>query len=66
MTTASRWYTVAAVAERLHVRPITAWRRLKPYRLRCHLARNGSHPRRVLWVPADVVRALERAQKRAA
>ena len=49
------WYTVQELAELLHVGLLTARRLVRPYRSRCHLARSGSHPRRVLWVPVDVV-----------
>jgi hypothetical protein len=56
------WFTVAELAERFHVEPITAWRLVRPYRARCHLARNGPHPRHVLWVPASVVEELERGR----
>lgn len=53
------WYTIHEVAAVLHVQRMTAWRLLRPHRARCHLARAGSHPRLVLWVPAQVVRQLE-------
>lgn len=55
-----RWYTVRQIASLLHLRPLTAWRLVRPHRSKCHLARNGPHPRLVLWVPATVVRALSR------
>lgn len=57
-----RWYTVEEVAEELHVRPLTAWRLVRPYRDRCHLARKGRHPRRVLWIPEAVLRQLREAR----
>lgn len=53
------WFTVAEVAEVLHLQPTTAWRLVRPYRARCHLARNGRHPRLHLWVPLSVVEALK-------
>lgn len=53
-----QWYTTEDVAAELHVKRITAWRLLRPYRSRCHTGRKGRHPRRVLWVPAAVVREL--------
>lgn len=52
------WYTVGEVAVVLHVQRMTAWRLLRPYRERCHLARAGRHPRLYLWVPVDVVEEL--------
>lgn len=52
------WFTVEELAARLHVQRITAWRLLRPYRARCHLGRNGSHPRLVLWVPSAVVNEI--------
>lgn len=63
MTRAARWYTVQELADRLHLRPKTVRRILRPYRDRCHLARNGSHPRLVLWVPLAVVLSIEKARK---
>lgn len=57
---ATRWYTVLDVADQLHVRPRTAWGLVRAYRHRCHLGRDGSHPRKVLWIPVDVVRAIEK------
>lgn len=57
------WYTLGEVAAVLHVARMTAWRQLRPFRAQCHLARAGTHPRLVLWVPADVVRQLERPWK---
>ena len=56
------WFTVAEVAERLHVEHITAWRLVRPHRARCHLARNGPHPRLLLWVPASVLESLEESR----
>jgi len=56
------WYTLREIAAVLHLRPRTARRLLAPYRMRCHLAREGSHPRLVLWVPGAVVVELERAR----
>jgi hypothetical protein len=53
------WYTMREVEARLHVRPRTAWRLVRPYRSRCHLARGGQHPRLLLWVPRSVLRELE-------
>jgi len=55
MVTEKVWYTVRELAELLHVRPLTAWRLVRPYRSRCHLARDGRHPRRSLFVPVEVV-----------
>ncbi len=49
------WYTIRELAELLHLQPRTARRLVRSYRSRCHLARNGSHPRLMLWVPVDVV-----------
>jgi hypothetical protein len=62
---ATRWYTVPDLAEQLHVRPRTAWGLVRPYRHRCHLGRDGSHPRKVLWIPADVVRSIQKARETA-
>lgn len=63
-TPSTRWFTLHAVADRLHVGWLTAWRLVRPHRDKCHLARKGSHPRLVLWVPAEVVAEIERAQER--
>jgi hypothetical protein len=60
------WLTLGEVAARLHVARMTAWRLLRPFRGRCHLARAGSHPRLVLWVPAEVLRELESERPRKA
>jgi hypothetical protein len=57
--TEKAWFTLGEVAAALHVARLTAWRQLRPFRARCHLARQGSHPRLCLWVPAEVVRELE-------
>lgn len=62
---AARWYTVLDLADQLHVKPRTAWGLVKPYRHRCHLGRDGSHPRKVLWIPADVVRSIEKGRETA-
>jgi hypothetical protein len=59
----ARWFTVQDLAVRLHLKPKTVRRIVRPYRDRCHLARNGSHPRKVLWVPLEVVRAIEKARE---
>lgn len=56
------WYTLREVAAVLHLRPRTTRRLLAPYRQRCHLAREGSHPRLVLWIPGAIVLELERAR----
>lgn len=60
---AKLWYTVREIALLLHVTRLTAWRLLEPYRARCHLAREGSHPRLVLWVPSAVVSDLRRDRR---
>lgn len=60
---AAAWFTVGDVALLLHVGRLTAWRILKPYRDRCHLAREGSHPRLVLWIPSAVVQALRQERR---
>ncbi len=60
--TEQRWYTVRQIALELHVRPLTAWRLVRPYRSRCHTARAGRHPRRVLWVPEAVLRLLRESR----
>jgi len=52
------WFTVEDVATLLNVKPIVAWRKLRPFRSRCRLARRGQHPRKLLWVPDDVVMEL--------
>lgn len=63
MTRTARWYTVSELADRLRLRPRTAWLLVRPYRDQCRLARNGSHPRRVLWIPSAVVRAIEKQRE---
>ena len=60
---ARAWFTVREVALLLHVGRLTAWRLLRPYRERCHLAREGSHPRLVLWIPGAVVTELRRERR---
>jgi hypothetical protein len=55
-----QWFTVRELAARLHLAPFTTRQLVKPFREYCHLARQGSHPRRVLWIPLDVVLAIER------
>lgn len=60
---AVKWYTVADLAARLHVKPRTAWLAVRPFRRQCHLGRDGPHPRKVLWIPADVVRTIERRRE---
>jgi hypothetical protein len=61
--TAARWYTVRELADRLRLKPRTVWLYARPYRDRCRLGRNGSHPRLVLWIPADVARAIEKERE---
>lgn len=63
MTIETRWLTVRELADRLRLRPRTAWLLVRPYRARCRLGRNGSHPRKVLWIPADVVRTIEKQRQ---
>lgn len=58
------WFTLGEVAATLHVSRLAAWRVLRPFRGRCHLARAGPHPRLVLWVPVAVVRQIEGARPR--
>ena len=60
---ARAWFTVREVALLLHVGRLTAWRLLRPYRERCHLAREGSHPRLVLWIPSAVVASLRQERR---
>ncbi len=57
------WYTLAEIAALLHVGERTTRRLLRPHRSRCHLARKGTHPRLVLWVPVAVVTELREARK---
>jgi lambda family phage portal protein len=52
------WYTVKELAAFLHRSPKTVRNLLKPYRDQCHLGRDGSHPRKVLWVPQLIARTL--------
>ena len=54
------WFTVEDLASRLHLAVETARKLVRPFRARCHLARKGSHPRLVLWIPRDVVLKIER------
>lgn len=61
--TGARWYTVRELAELLRVKPRTAWLKVRPYRDRCRRGRNGSHPRMVLWIPAEVVRVIEKGRE---
>ena len=49
------WFTQAELSALLHVGDRTTRRLLKPYRKQCHMARHGSHPRLLLWIPAAVV-----------
>lgn len=60
-----QWYTLAEIATLLHVSVRTAVRLVDPYRDRgyCHLARNGKHPRLVLWVPVAIVRQICEARQ---
>lgn len=57
------WYTLAEVADMLHVGTRTTRRLLAPYRGQCHLARKGRHPRLVLWIPGSVVSVLVEARQ---
>lgn len=57
------WYTLAELAELLHVGGRTTLRLLEPHRGRCHLARKGQNPRLVLWIPAAVVGEISEARK---
>lgn len=52
------WYTVKELASLLHRSPRTIGRLIRPYRDQCHLARQGSHPRKVLWIPLPVAYEL--------
>lgn len=63
MTIETRWVTVHELADRLRLRPHTAWLLVRPYRARCRLGRKGSHPRKVLWIPADVIHAIEKQRQ---
>lgn len=58
-----QWYKRSEVAALLHVGERTTYRLLSPHRNRCHMARDGNHPRLVLWVPAAVVNELREARK---
>lgn len=64
MSLEQQWFTVRDVAALLHVQRLTAWRLLRAHRSACHLARDGQHPRLVLWVPATVVDALRADRSR--
>lgn len=63
MTTVAKWYTVREMADRLRLRPHTVWLILQSYRDQCRLGRKGSHPRKLLWIPIEVVRAIEKQRK---
>lgn len=58
MVQAQSWYTVKDLASLLHRTPKTVRSLIHPYRDQCHLGRAGSHPRKVLWIPQQVVREL--------
>lgn len=60
---APEWYEAPKVADLLHVTRRHLQRLLTPHRDRCHLARDGRHPRLVLWVPALVVRQLREERR---
>jgi hypothetical protein len=59
-----QWFTIRELAARLHLSTGTTHRLVKPFREHCHLAREGSHPRLVLWIPVAVALAIERQQER--
>jgi hypothetical protein len=64
MLTTKYWYSVADLAARYHVSEKTVRLHiLPPHRGRCHLARRGRHPRLLLWIPAEVVRLLDRERR---
>ena len=54
-----RRYTVKEIAAILHRAPKTVRALLKPHRAKCALAREGRHPRLILYVPESVVLLLE-------
>ena len=58
MANAKPWYTVKELAGLLHRSPKTIHSLLQPYRSECHLGRQGSHPRKVLWVPQPIAQEL--------
>lgn len=55
---AQTWYTVKQLGALLHRSPKTVRNLIQPYRDQCHLAREGSHPRKVLWIPRQVAQTL--------
>jgi hypothetical protein len=59
-TTAQYWFSVEDLAALWHIKAQMVRLLLKPHRGRCHLARRGKRPERVLWIPVEVVRALDR------
>ena len=61
--TPREWYPAPVVAELLHITRRRLSDLLAPHRERCHLARDGRHPRLVLWVPAPVVRQLRKERR---
>lgn len=56
----TRWYLVREIALLLHRSQKTIRRHLKPHRAFCRLGRDGQHPRRVLYVPQEVVDSIEK------
>lgn len=62
-TTAKYWWTLQELSARYHVGLRMVQDLIRPHRGRCHLGRRGKHPRMVLWVPLEVVRALDRERR---
>lgn len=64
--TSKYWWSVDELAERYRLSVPSAHRLVQPHRGKCYIGRRGKHPRRVLWIPVEVVRVLDRERRSAA